>query len=313
MHGTPRTRSVCRHAARPRDRREQRYRLDVDEHTVGVAPGRVLGYREYGDPTGLPVVSCHGGLVSGLDVAPLDMAARAAGVRILSPDRPGIGRSGPAPGRCTADWASDVRALLDSVGIERAAVLGWSMGGQYALACGALLADRITRVVVVAGALPLDDPRTFAELNAMDRRLTRLANRRPRAARAVFASLGLVPRLAPRAWTQTVVKDLPADEAVAVRSLSDPGLARAAAAALAHPAAMVEEYRAWARPWGFDPGDVQVPTTIWQGTADTLVPSAWGAELARRIPESELVHRDGEGHFVGFHHQAELLGELTGS
>jgi pimeloyl-ACP methyl ester carboxylesterase len=67
-----------------------------------------------------------------------------------------------------------VRALLDSLGTGRAAVLGWSMGGQYALACAALLPGRLSRTSVIAACLPLDDDATFGALNAMDRRFTRL-------------------------------------------------------------------------------------------------------------------------------------------
>ena len=114
---------------------------------VVLADGRTLAYRAFGDPGGRPVVNCHGGLVSGLDVAPYDAAARQLGVRIISPNRPGIGGSSPQPGRTTLDWARDVGALLNGLALPRASVLGWSMGGQYTLACGAQLADRIDRVV----------------------------------------------------------------------------------------------------------------------------------------------------------------------
>ena len=70
----------------------------MDELTVDVGNGRALGYREYGAPDGRPVVNCHGGLVCGLDVASYGDAARDLGVRIISPDRPGIASSDPAPG-----------------------------------------------------------------------------------------------------------------------------------------------------------------------------------------------------------------------
>jgi pimeloyl-ACP methyl ester carboxylesterase len=144
----------------------------MDEGSVDVSDERALGYREFGDPNGQPVVTCHGGLVCSLDVAPFHDAARELGVRIISPDRPGIALSDPASGRTTADWADDVCALIDALGVARTAVLGWSMGGQYALACAARIEDRVTRTVVIAGAVPLDDDTAFAELNSMDRRFT---------------------------------------------------------------------------------------------------------------------------------------------
>ena len=204
----------------------------MDERSIDVGDERALGYREFGDPNGQPVVNCHGGLVCGLDVAPFHEGARELGVRIISPDRPGIALSDPAPGRTTADWADDVRALIDALGVARTAVLGWSMGGQYALACAARLNDRVTRTVVIAGAVPLDDETAFAELNSMDRRFTRLAQHHPHLASTLFATLGEIARHTPDVWAHLTARGAVPGEAEAMRALPDPGIAAAAAAAL---------------------------------------------------------------------------------
>jgi pimeloyl-ACP methyl ester carboxylesterase len=61
--------------------------------------------------------------------------------------------------------------------------------------------------------------------------------------------------------------------------------------------AMVEDYRVCRRHWGFEPGDLRVPVTLWHGRADRLVPLSHTLELAAAIPNSTaLVDRDG-GHF----------------
>jgi pimeloyl-ACP methyl ester carboxylesterase len=73
-----------------------------------LADGRTLAYRDWGDPEGFAVVSCHGGLSSGLDAAAAADAARDAGVRLIAPDRPGIGASTRQPGRKLLDWPADV-------------------------------------------------------------------------------------------------------------------------------------------------------------------------------------------------------------
>ena len=73
---------------------------------------------------------------------------------------------------------------------------------------------------------------------------------------------------------------------------------------------MVEEYRAWVRPWGFAPEDVRGRVTIWQGDADDLVPPQWGKELAERIPDTRLELLAGEGHFLGYRHQEAVLHAL---
>ena len=286
--------------------------MSDERRTVAIGDGRVLTCRTFGAADGSAVLYCHGGLMSGLDAAPWDGAARAAGMRIIAPARPGLDGSSAALGRTTVDWAADVRALLDAIGIERVAVLGWSMGGQYALACGAHLPERVTRVVVVAGAVPLTDDAAMGELNKMDRRLTHRARHRAWLARVQLGTMGLVARHAPKAWTKSMTKGAPDEEATAVRALSDPGLARAAGAALASTHGMVEEYRAWARPWGFAPADVAVPTMLWQGDADGLVPPHWAEVLTKQIPDARLELRTRAGHFLAYTHTDEVLRSLTG-
>jgi pimeloyl-ACP methyl ester carboxylesterase len=72
-------------------------------------------------------------------------------VRVVSTDRPGYGGSSPQAGRGLADWPAHVAALADHLGVERFAVLGASSGGPYAVACAALLPDRVASAGVVCG------------------------------------------------------------------------------------------------------------------------------------------------------------------
>lgn len=280
------------------------------ERVCALPDGRVLGYREYGDPAGHPVIHAHGGLVSGLDVATADEAARALGLLLLALDRPGIGLSTSKPGRTTADWADDVSAFADSLGLARFGALGWSLGGQYALALAARLPSRVTSTVVVAGAPPLD-ARKLAELNATDRRLLRLCTTSPRLARALFATMGGVARHAPRLFETLLTRELgEADREVFAR-LPPGAFARTVAMAMRQPDGMVEEYRAWARPFGFELSEVRGPVTIWQGTGDTLVPSEWGRTLTAAIGGAKLRLLRDEGHFLAHARWPEVLASLV--
>jgi pimeloyl-ACP methyl ester carboxylesterase len=212
--------------------------------------GRTLSWRSHGPDDGRVVVHHHGGLLSGAYASTAEATCREFGIRLLTPDRPGVGASTARPGRTTADGAHDVRQLLDHLGVERAGSLGWSMGGQYAVATAALLPDRVDALVAVAGAVPLDAPGALDELNRMDRRLTRQAVRRPRTAQTTFRALGLFARHLPTAADRSMVRGLSAADAAVVAALDDRVLAGAMAEAMAQPDGMAEEYRAWARPWG---------------------------------------------------------------
>jgi pimeloyl-ACP methyl ester carboxylesterase len=130
------------------------------EDTVDLPDGRRLGVTDVGDPEGVPVLYFHGVPGSRLDFTSerYDEALRAAGVRFIAADRPGFGLSDPKPGRGHADWPADVSALADSLELDRFAVLGYSRGGHYALACAALIPDRLTAVGLLSAVASPDMP-----------------------------------------------------------------------------------------------------------------------------------------------------------
>src|SRR5436309_1100100 len=90
-----------------------------DELRLTLPDRRTLGYAEYGDPRGRVLVYLHGFPGSRVAGAVLDGTARVRGVRVLAPERPGLGLSSPQPGRTLLDHARDVRALAEALGADR--------------------------------------------------------------------------------------------------------------------------------------------------------------------------------------------------
>lgn len=279
------------------------------DHVIRLSSGRRLGYAVYGDPGGLPVLNCHGGLLGRLDVELADGAARELGICIISPDRPGIGLSDRAPGHNTVDWTDDAHELVDQLGVDRLAVMGWSLGGQYALAVSARLGARVTRTAVIAGCIPLDDPVSRSQLPASDSRLAQLSTRAAPAARATFASLASIARHRPALLAKTSGRDCcPADQAVFTDEAE--WFARTLADALLDPNGEVDEYRAMVAPWGFVPEAVTGPVDLWQGDDDTMVPATWAVELKRRMPQACLHRLAGQGHLIAVTHRRDIMTEL---
>lgn len=278
--------------------------------TVRLRDGRAVAYAQYGAPDGVVIVNAHGGLACRLDVASADDAARSVGVRVISPDRPGIGGSDPCPGRTILDWADDVCEVMDQLAVDTFAVMGWSMGGQYAAALAFAIPARVTRLAIIAGALPLTEPGVFAQLPVMDRAYTRLSQRSPWVARMCFRTMGLTARAAPRLYGRLAAAELgPADGKV----LRDEGFdvfARMSAEAMRRPDGVVEDYRAWIRPWGFTPEQIAVPADVWAGENDQLVDAMWQRELADRMKYATL-HTRPDGHFVAHLHYPEIFEHLT--
>jgi pimeloyl-ACP methyl ester carboxylesterase len=279
---------------------------------ITLPDGRTLSYREFGAPDGFPVINNHGGLVCGLDSAPAHEVARELDIRILSPNRPGIDASSAKAGRTLLDWANDVDAFVDILRLDQFAVVGWSMGGQYALACAYHFGARVKATAVVAGCLPLNDAANFSELNHMDQRLTRMSQKHPHNAVLAFKALGEIAQHTPELWTAITARGLAKSDVETLHRLPEPGLAQMAAPALSSPEGMVEEYRAWALPWGFNLEQIRGTVNVWQGQDDTLVPPAWAGILAQRIPNACLHLIPGEGHMLAYNHYREILSELKG-
>src|SRR5438874_7114623 len=96
--------------------------------TIRLRDGRLLAYAEFGDPSGIPLIFCHGWGDSRLTRHPDDTRTAALGVRLITIDRPVFGRSTFQPRRMLLDWPADVVQLADTLELERFALLGHSGG-----------------------------------------------------------------------------------------------------------------------------------------------------------------------------------------
>jgi pimeloyl-ACP methyl ester carboxylesterase len=275
--------------------------------SVTLPDGRELAYEEYGDPTGFPVLSCHGGLSSRLDAAPAHEAAVAKGVRLVSPDRPGMGLSTFQPGRRLTDWPADVEGLVESLGIDRFAVMGWSAGGPYAAVCAAKMGGRVTAAALLSSAVPLDLYGTTRGLTAEDRVLTALSRRAPRLAGAVM-KVSIVNASNARLLRAAMRTFPPADRSI-LAEWGPPDLALAFVREALRQGAegCVLDYRIFGDPWGFSLEEIKVPVQIWEGSDDRTGPPGYRAFLQRHIAGATVSVVPGEGHLSLLPHQAPAI------
>jgi surfactin synthase thioesterase subunit len=111
---------------------------------------------------------------------------------------------------------------------------------------------------------------------------------------------------APAIYGRLAARDLGAADGHVIR---DEGFGAFAREALRQPSGVVEEYRAWMRPWGFAPEDLSIGADVWVGSEDKLLDPRWPHELARRIPRGTLHVRSG-GHFMAHLHYGEIFDAL---
>jgi pimeloyl-ACP methyl ester carboxylesterase len=278
--------------------------------TTTLADGRSLAWCEWGNPTGFPVLLAHGGPGSRLLCPDMDATA-AAGVRLLTVDRPGYGGSDPRPDPTLLGWAEDVQVLADRLHLERFAVVGFSAGGGYALACAAGMPDRITsvglascegRYAEVPGALE-------EEMPPEERALFERIRRDPDTAHAAVAEhVG---------WYQdpdSLWEGEPS--AVDVPILARPDV-RAALTEMFREGGrqgvggLVADWIALSLPWGFALADVTAPVTVWHGELDDLVRPAHARYLAAVLPHARLVLFPQDGHLLLLQHWDEILAAVS--
>jgi pimeloyl-ACP methyl ester carboxylesterase len=283
---------------------------------VRLGDGRVLAYAEYGSPSGQPIIYCHGTPSSRVegDLIVDNSTATALGLRFIVPDRPGMGHSHYVTGRTIVDWPNDVVELSSALGLDTFALLGSSGGAPYALACGALIPDRIRLVGVLGGIAPADAPGVLAAMSGQMRMLLRLGQFAPAVVRVLFRlNVSAIRRNGARAGEQMAAWAPEPDRTLFQQERIRNGFIRCFEEACRQgtrgPATDVALI---ARPWGFDLAAVKVPVLLWHGERDRNVPVACGRYLARVLPNCRAAFYANEAHLsLPLNHQAELLGALA--
>jgi pimeloyl-ACP methyl ester carboxylesterase len=260
--------------------------------TLTLADGRTLCFAQWGDPDGRPIVSIHGTPGSRLNRHHDESTIAAAGARLITYDRPGYGGSTRAPGRIVNDCVADVVELINSLGIGRFAVVGGSGGGPHSLAVAAGLPQRITRAACVVGIAPYDvlgeqwlagmDPQNVKEFGwALAGEATLRVELRNEAD-------GMLERIAADPGTVLGEFEIPDSDREILGRPDVASVMREAMTASVGSSVdgWIDDDIAFTKPWGFDPATISVPTTVWWGALDVLVPPRHGEWLARTVPDA---------------------------
>jgi pimeloyl-ACP methyl ester carboxylesterase len=255
---------------------------------MSLPDGRRLDVWIEGPEDGTPFVFHHGTPGSGVPFEPILRAITDRGLRLASASRAGYGDSSRLPDRTVADVVADTTAILDHLGAEKAYVMGWSGGGPHAIACAALMPDRVIGTTTIASVAPypadgLDWLAGMGQEN-IDEFNAALAG--PEAHRASLDALWPIFRGVSPDDVATSLGDLVDD----VDRGAVTGEFAAFLAANMHEglreshAGWYDDDIAFIRPWGFDLGAIPGTVHIWQGAHDRMVPFAHGQWLAAHIP-----------------------------
>ena len=245
-----------------------------------------------------------------------DEPARSLGIRIISPDRPGISGSSMHPDRKLSDWPSLVEQLVDILEIGEFRILAISGGAPYAYATAVAMAKRVRAIAVVGGVIPFAELKDFNGLLPLYRYMLAFYRNRPQLLRQLFflarpfLSFRAPIRLRPLLLKMLLLR--PCDAA----SLRDDA---------AFEAIFESQRRAWrgsaegimmdaqiyAQPWGFALEEVHVPVRLWHGKKDRTFSFRLAEQIAARMPNCEFHLVNDAGHYsLPIRNMHEILGDL---
>jgi pimeloyl-ACP methyl ester carboxylesterase len=292
--------------------------VEPRELKVGASDGRSLAVQVAG-PEGGDVVFQHSGTPgAGPLYEPLLEEGAKRGLRHVSYDRPGYADSDRLPGRSVADCAADVTAIADALGIERFYTTGQSGGGPHALACAALLPDRVWSAATTAGAAPYD-------VEGFDWKAG-MAQDNVDEFEACMAGDAELEAFLER-WVERLDSVTGDDVLAALGDLiSEPDRRVLTGAYAEHAARSLRESirngiwgwfdddKGFFGDWGFDLGAIEVPVTIWQGGEDRMVPFPHGQWLADHVSGAKSRLLPAEGHLsLGIGSYGDVLDDLIAS
>lgn len=253
--------------------------------------GTSFAYRDLGPRSGVPLILLNhwGAVLDNFDPRIVDgLAGRH---RVIAIDYRGIGASGGTPPVTVDEMARDAIALIKALGFEKVDLLGFSLGGFVAQDIALKAPGLVRRLILtgtgpaggqgidkvgpvswplmIKGLLTLRDPKYYLFF-------TSTANGR-------HAAKAFLKRLKER------------------KANRDKGPT---------PSAFLRQLKAinaWGRQAPQDLGSIRIPVLIANGDNDIMVPTVNSADMARRIPNSQLVIYEDAGHGGIFQHHADFV------
>jgi pimeloyl-ACP methyl ester carboxylesterase len=287
--------------------------------SVTTADGRNLQAVVAGPADGALVLMHHGTPGSATRIYPphLDLA-EARGLRLAGYSRPGYGDSDRQRGRTVADCAADSAAVADALGADEFMTVGGSGGGPHALACAALLPDRVSAAATIAGSAPTDAEGLDWLEGMAEENLDEFAAARAGTDRLEEFIDGLAGELR-EVNGDHILASLgslvsPPDAAVLTGEYAEFAAGRIRESLRTGIWGWFDDDFALLGDWGFDLGAIRAPVSIWQGRQDRFVPPSHGEWLAGNVGGARGHLLDEHGHLsLALAHFGAILDELQGA
>jgi pimeloyl-ACP methyl ester carboxylesterase len=287
----------------------------METGTIRLQDDRLLAFSQYGDLNGTPVFFFHGTPGSRLFLPP-DCITLKYGVRLITVDRPGYGRSTFQPDREIMDWPKDILLLADNLKLKKFYLAGHSGGGPYVLACAKSLQDRVCASAIISSIGPVEAIPKRKEFSTLNRLGLMYGKYIPWWTwkmvifnlfrnRSQDPSENIDRQKVNRPMADTLLMNDPCIRNNCVESELEafkPGLV-----------GLAWDTRLLTRPWGFHLEDIKGPVWIWHGSDDNQAPLSMAKYIEGQIPSSTSRFITGEAHLMLFKYWEDILDGLLSS
>ncbi len=269
------------------------------EHSFTLPGGLKIGYAEFGDPRGEVMFYFHGWPSSHAQGSLFDEYAKKHRIRLICPDRPGIGLSDFQAKRTLADWPDTLAQIATHVGADNYHVLGWSGGGPYVLITALKMPKRLLSASIICGAPPLKFLGDH-DMFWLYRVMIQLRHYFPTVLGAVLRLGGMVakgtPSKAPLRW---LMRLLGAEDR---RVLLLPGIydvvRDATLGALDRgPRSVIADADIYLNEWGFEVSQIDFPVHFWHGKQDKNIAWTYTERIASLISSATTTWSEMDGHY----------------
>ena len=283
--------------------------MNIEQYT-DLPDGRRLAFAEFGDPAGTPVIYFHGSPSSRLEPLLVGYDVwKGLGLRVIAPDRPGIGRSDFQPNRRFSDWPDDVVALAESLRLSTFAVLGNSGGGPYVSVCAAMIPERITSAVIVSGGWQMNLPEAKENMPFPNRLFLFFAAYSSPLVRLMLKVMA-GSQMGDRDKELTKMKArVPAPD---YEAFAKPGRVEALHETIRESICNGTKGAAWdlgmyMREFDFDLSEVKMPITLFHGEKDVNAPIGLARRVSSQLSDGRLITFESEAHFSTLCNQVDEI------
>ncbi len=284
-------------------------------NTITLKDGRTLGYAEYGNKKRFPIFYFHGGQESRLSSKFMDSTAKSLNIRLISPDRHGIGLSTFKENRRFLDWANDTEELANCLGLSRYSIFGLSGGAPHVLTCLQTNTERIVKASIISGATPYNYKNSTKGMWF------------PVKIIHWFASMKndwMIRKIIQKDYEELIKnpekrmkqfqEHLPSPDKELMRRNPEYGKDFITGSLESYNQGIdgvVQEWKLYVDAWDIDLTTIQFPVMLWYGSEDNMAPIQRGFYYRNQLLNSTLKIVENEGHFSLIrNHLEEILNEL---